>query len=84
MRVFLMVIDGFGSNRKLGVGFEAGVGGGKLLFLAVDTQRKMDERPAARQLLASVDRYVHSDQFNPQVALDGAFVRSFLHQNGKK
>ena len=38
----------------------------------------------ARQLLASVDRYVHSDQFNPQVALDGAFVRSFLHQNGKK
>ena len=44
----------------------------------------MDERPATRQLLASIDRYVHSERFDPQVALDGAFVRSFLRQNAKK
>ena len=84
LRPFIQVIDSFDSNRKLGIGFEARVGGGKLLFLAVDTQRKMDERPATRQLLASIDRYVHSERFDPQVVLDGAFVRSFLRQNAKK
>ena len=84
LRPFIQVIDSFDSNRKIGNGLEARVGGGKLLFLAVDTQRKMDERPATRQLLASIDRYVHSERFDPQVVLDGAFVRSFLRQNAKK
>ena len=84
LRPFIQVIDSFDSNRKLGIGFEARVGKGKLLVLAVDTGRRLDERPATRQLLASIDRYVHSDRFDPQVPLDETFIRSFLRQSPKK
>ena len=59
-------------------GFEARVGGGKLLVLAVDTKKKMDQRPATRQLLESIDRYVRSDRFAPEVTLDESFITSFM------
>ena len=77
-RPFIQVIDSFDNNEKLGIGFEARVGGGRLLVLAVDTRKKLDERPATRQLLESIDKYVRSDRFDPQVELDGSFIRSFV------
>jgi hypothetical protein len=78
LRPFLQVIDAFDNNKKLGIGFEAKVGRGKLLVLAVDTQKKIDERPATRQLLESIDKYVKSDQFNPKVNVEESFIQSFL------
>lgn len=78
LRPFIQVIDAFDSNEKLGIGFEARVGGGKLLVLAVDTGKNMDERPATRQLLESIDRYVKSEKFDPQVDVDDEFIRSFV------
>lgn len=78
LRPFIQTIDSYDSNRKLGIGFEARVGGGKLLVLALDTQRDMNKRPATCQLLESIDRYVKSEKFNPQVELDTAFIDSFL------
>ncbi|MDR0692920.1 MAG: beta-glucuronidase [Prevotellaceae bacterium] len=78
LRPFLQVIDAFDNNKKLGIGFEANVNGGKLLVLAVDTQKKMEQRPATRQLLESVDKYVKSDKFNPQVKVEELFIQSFL------
>ena len=78
LRPFIQVIDAYDNNQKLGIGFEAEVNGGKLLVLAVDTQKKMDERPATRQLLKSIDSYVKSDKFNPQVKVEEAFIQSFL------
>ena len=78
LRPFIQTIDSYDSNRKLGIGFEARVGGGKLLVLALDTQKDMNKRPATCQLLESVDRYVKSEKFNPQVELDTAFIDSFL------
>lgn len=78
LRPFIQTIDSYDSNRKLGIGFEARVGGGKLLVLALDTQKDMDKRPATCQLLESIDRYVKSEKFNPQVELDTAFIESFL------
>lgn len=78
LRPFIQTIDSYDSNRKLGIGFEARVGGGKLLVLALDTQKDMDKRPATCQLLESIDRYVKSEKFNPQVELDTAFIDSFL------
>ena len=77
LRPFIQTIDSYDSNRKLGIGFEARVGGGKLLVLALDTQKDMDKRPATCQLLESIDRYVKSEKFNPQVELDTAFIDSF-------
>lgn len=84
LRPFIQVIDSFDSNRKLGIGFEARVGRGKLLVLAVDTEHRLDERPATRQLLTSIDRYVRGERFDPQVALDASFIRSFMRQGAGK
>lgn len=78
LRPFLQVIDAYDSNKKLGIGFEANVNGGKLLVLAVDTQKKMEERPATRQLLESIDKYVKGDKFDPQVKVEESFIQSFL------
>jgi len=80
LRPFIQVIDAFDNNEKLGIGFEANVNGGKLLVLAVDTQKKMEERPATRQLLKSIDKYVKSDGFNPKVKVSEEFILSFLNK----
>lgn len=67
---FIQVIDSFDSNRKLGIGFEAAVCGGKLLVLAMDAEKDIDKRPAARQLLRSIDKYVRGDGFAPRAVVD--------------
>ena len=67
---FIQVIDSFDSNRKLGIGFEASVCGGKLLVLAMDAEKDIDKRPAARQLLRSIDKYVRGDGFAPRTVVD--------------
>ena len=77
LRPFIQVIDSFDKNEKLGIGFEARVGNGKLLVLTVDTKKNLDQRPATRQLLTSIDNYVKSDRFNPEVTLDESFIGSF-------
>lgn len=78
LRPFIQVIDAYDNNQKLGIGFEARVNGGKLLVLAVDTQKDMDKRPATQQLLRSIDEYVKSDRFDPKVKLDESFIQSFI------
>jgi len=78
LRPFIQVIDSYDNNQKLGIGFEAKVNGGKLLVLAVDTKTDMDKRPATQQLLYSIDNYVKSDKFSPQVILEETFIQSFL------
>jgi hypothetical protein len=75
---FIQVIDSYDNNEKLGIGFEAKVGNGKLLVLAVNTETDMETRPATRQLLQSIDTYVKSNKFNPQVKIDESFIMSFL------
>ncbi len=80
LRPFIQTIDSHDNNQKLGIGFEAKVNGGKLLVLALDTQKDMENRPATLQLLASVDKYVKSDVFAPSVILKEAFIESFLEK----
>lgn len=78
LRPFVQVIDSYDNNAKLGIGFEAKVNGGKLLVLAVDTKKDMDKRPATQQLLKSIDDYVKSDKFSPQITVEESFIQSFL------
>ncbi len=80
LRPFIQVIDSYDNNEKLGIGFEAKVDGGKLLLLAVDTQKDMDKRPATQQLLHSIDKYVKSEQFAPKVDVEESFIQSLLLQ----
>ncbi|MBE9598575.1 beta-glucuronidase [Pedobacter sp. MC2016-24] len=80
LRPFIQVIDANDNNEKLGIGFEAKVGKGKLLVLAVDTQKDIDKRPATRQLLKSIDAYVKGNQFDPKIEVDPDFINSFINR----
>ncbi len=78
LRPFIQIIDSYDNNQKLGIGFEAKMNGGKLLVLALDTQKDMDKRPATQQLLYSIDHYVKGNQFAPEVQVEESFIQSFL------
>ena len=80
LRPFIQVIDSYETNHKLGIGFEAKVGNGKLMVLALDTKKEIEKRPATQQLLVSIDRYVKSDRFSPQVKVEESFIESFLRK----
>lgn len=78
LRPFIQVIDSYDNNMKLGIGFEGKVNGGKLLVLALNTEKDMDKRPATRQLLKSIDDYVKSTKFSPKTELNESFIKGFL------
>jgi hypothetical protein len=60
------VVDDWFTNRKLGLVFEARVGGGRMLVTSIDTSQAVLD-PVRRQLRASLTDYVASDRFRPQV-----------------
>jgi hypothetical protein len=61
------VIDDWFTNRPLGLIFEVKIGRGKLLITGIDLLRNADNRPEARQLLYSLQKYMASDDFQPTV-----------------
>lgn len=71
-------IDSYEYNQKLGIAFEAQVEKGKLFVLNVDLHKDLDQRPATRQLLRSVQHYVASDDFRPEVILPLHRIDSWL------
>ena len=70
-RPIVQVIDNFARNHKLGVIFEARVGPGRLLVCGIDLPGLVEKQPAARQLLASLQRYAGSEAFQPDVGIVG-------------
>ena len=62
-------VDTYEHNHKLGVAFEARVDKGSLFVLNVDIDKDAATRPAMRQLLYSVQKYVASDAFHPAVSI---------------
>ena len=72
------VIDNFNRNHSLANVFEAKVGEGRLLFCAIDVTNDLERRPAARQLRASLVRYLHSDAFRPGAQLSADQLRALL------
>jgi len=81
LRPFIQVIDSYDNNEKLGIGFEGKLNNGKILVLAVDVEKDIKNRPATRQLLKSIDNYVKSNSFNPQIEISELFIKSFLTNN---
>jgi hypothetical protein len=70
IRPIVQVIDDWNSNRRLGLVFEAKVGKGSLLICSSDLKNDLNERPVARQLRYSLQSYVHSSHFSPQIEVD--------------
>lgn len=48
---------------------EANVGKGKLMLVSVDLTHNLDKRPAARQLLYSLIKYMKGKDFSPKYNL---------------
>ena len=59
-------IDTWFLSRKLGMLFEANVLGGRLVMTTMDITSNLDERIVARQMRASILRYMNSGRFQPQ------------------
>jgi len=76
-RPIVQVIDGFDRNHKLGLICEARVGKGRLLICSIDLPG-LQAHPEARQLLASIMRYLDSKAFNPVNELSPVVVREIV------
>lgn len=63
------VVDNFVKNRRLSNLFEAKVGQGRLLFCSMDLTSDWANRPEARQLYASLLKYMNSSDFSPSIEM---------------
>jgi hypothetical protein len=63
-------IDTWFLSRKIGMLFEANVGGGRLLMTSIDVQNGLDQRPVARQLRKAILDYMKSEDFRPRHTID--------------
>jgi len=70
------VIDDWFENRRLV--FEARIGNAKILVSSIDFVDDMADRPAARQLLYSLQQYVGSNPFNPGTEIDLETLKELL------
>ena len=77
LKPVVRVIDDWFANRRLALVFEAKVGKGKILVSGIDLLTDQDNRPEARQLLYSLQKYMLSDQFNPSYSMTVEEVASF-------
>jgi len=78
LRPLVQPIDTWFENRRLGLLFEAQVGGGKLLVCSMDLRSDLDTRLVARQLRHSILRYMRGEQFRPRHALAPADIQALL------
>jgi hypothetical protein len=73
-------IDTWFLNRRLALLFEARVGEGKIMVCSADLQSNLDERPAAKQLLYSLTKYMLSNEFNPKYKIDYATIAELFEK----
>lgn len=76
-------IDTWFMNRRLGILFEAKVGKGKLMVCSADLQNDLENRPAAKQLLYSLQQYMLSDNFNPSFQVDASIIQDLFQKQSK-
>lgn len=67
IKPIVRVIDDWFTNRSLALLFEARVGNGKVIVSGIDFNGDLSHRPAAKQLLFSIKKYMVSKYFNPSL-----------------
>ncbi len=79
LRPIVQPVPDFHLNHRYATLFEAATaGGGKLLVCGYDLDAKLEARPAARQLRASLLAYVGSERFAPATTIDPATLDGVL------
>lgn len=74
----IRVIDDWFTNRPLLMMFETKVGKGKLIVTSIDYNSTMDNRPASKQLLKSVFKYMNSNDFKPEATINIDQIKEML------
>jgi len=69
MKPIVRIIDDWVSNRQLALIFEAKAGKGRIIVCGADLMNDLETRPEARQLRASLLKYMASNEFNPSVEI---------------
>lgn len=77
-------IDTWFLSRKIGMLFEANVLGGKLVMTTMDVVNNLDKRVVARQLRASILKYMNSDKFKPSFTLDCKLIDDLFTKKAPK
>ena len=67
-------IDTWFLSRKIGMLFEANVLGGRLVMTTMDITNDLDHRIVARQMRASILRYMNSDRFRPAMTIEPQLI----------
>ncbi|MBF4471983.1 sugar-binding domain-containing protein [Flavobacterium sp. HJJ] len=78
------MVDNFANNRKLASLFEGSIGSGKLVIASFDLAADLEKRPAAKQLLISILKYMNSESFNPEVIKNPEILKSVLTEQKEK
>ncbi|ANH83956.1 beta-galactosidase [Niabella ginsenosidivorans] len=74
------VIDDWVTARSLALLFECRVGKGRLLVSSIDLLSNAGQRPEARQLLYSLEKYMESDNFRPEATIEASKIRDLCRQ----
>jgi hypothetical protein len=74
----VQMIDDWNKNHKIGLVFQAKVGKGKLLMTSIDLEHNLKNRPVARQMLYSLEKYVKSAQFDPTVKVKANAIQQLF------
>ena len=67
IKPIVRIIDDWFTARPLGLIFECKAGNGRLLVSGIDLLEDQDKRPAAKQLLYSLENYMNTPAFKPSV-----------------
>jgi hypothetical protein len=78
LRPLVQPIDTWFESRRLGLLFEAKVGGGKLLVCSMDLHSDLDQRLVARQMRHSLLRYMRGEAFDPREEVEVQAIRGLL------
>lgn len=82
-RPIVQPIDTWFLDRRLGLIWDAKVSKGKLMVCSADITSNLKERPAARQLLYSLTKYMESKNFNPEYKVPMETIQQlFRKQSG--
>jgi hypothetical protein len=70
LKPLIQPIDTWFENRRLALAFEAKCDNGKLVVCSINMKDSLDQRPATKQLLSSMLKYMNSESFDPRINID--------------